>query len=145
MHLDIPFESTIRFRVSSFAGRGNVRPIVTVEASPLDPKISTFLLHNNVPLRFTDEDFDQLASGAAVTKVLYLPDDLSSAGEDLVETTVSSRLEPGLDPVAEAKKRGTVIAVVRMAMRAELTPAKPPAEKPGNDPSAKRSDDPFGK
>jgi hypothetical protein len=68
-----------------------------------------------VPLEFTDEDFDQVAGGNYVTKVIYLPDakyqELAIAG---VETLVSTRLDPGLNPVEEAHRRGSILAVIRM-------------------------------
>ena len=53
--------------------------------------------------------------GNFVTKVIYLPDpkyqELAIAG---VETLVSTRLEPGVDPILEADKRGTILLIVRL-------------------------------
>jgi hypothetical protein len=50
-----------------------------------------------------------------VTKVIYLPDpefqDLALAG---VETLVSTRLDPGVDPIAEADRRGSILAILRI-------------------------------
>ncbi len=50
-----------------------------------------------------------------MTKVIYLPDpryqELAVAN---VETLVSTRLEPGVDPVLEADKRGTILLIVRL-------------------------------
>ena len=50
-----------------------------------------------------------------MTKVIYLPDpkyqELAVAG---VETLVSTRLEPGVDPILEADKRGTILLIVRL-------------------------------
>jgi hypothetical protein len=50
-----------------------------------------------------------------VTKVIYLPDpefqELALAG---VETLVSTRLDPGVDPIAEADRRGSIMAIVRI-------------------------------
>ena len=67
------------------------------------------------PVQFTEEDFDQVLSGNFVTKVIYLPDpefqELALAG---VETLVSTRLDPGVDPIAEADRRGSILAIVRM-------------------------------
>ena len=64
---------------------------------------------------FTPEDFDQVTSGNFVTKVLYLPDpafqELALAG---VETLVSTRLEPGVDPIVEADRRGAILAIMRL-------------------------------
>jgi hypothetical protein len=53
-----------------------------------------------------------------VTKVIYLPDpefqELALAG---VETLVSTRLDPGVDPIAEADRRGSILAIVRMGSK----------------------------
>ena len=82
---------------------------------PANARTDTFLAHSTVPIAFTEEDFEQVAAGNLVVKVVYLPDpqfqDLAVAGPDEV---VSTRLEPGVDPIAEATRRGSVLAVVRM-------------------------------
>ena len=88
----------------------------TLQVEPANPKTVTFLAHSFVPVSFADEDFRQAAAGNLVVKVVYLPD---PAFQDFatVEGTaelVSTRLEPGADPVAEAQRRGTILAVVRM-------------------------------
>ena len=51
-----------------------------------------------------------------MTKVVYLPDaqyqELAVAG---VETLVSTRLDPGTDPITEADRRGCIsLAIVRL-------------------------------
>ena len=50
-----------------------------------------------------------------MTKVIYLPDpefqELALAG---VETLVSTRLDPGVDPIVEADRRGAILAIVRL-------------------------------
>ena len=56
-----------------------------------------------------------MLSGNFVTKVIYLPDpefqELALAG---VETLVSTRLDPGVDPIVEADRRGAILAIVRL-------------------------------
>lgn len=88
----------------------------TLEVSPGNPKTVTFLAHASVPLTFTNEDFDQAAAGNLVVKVIYLPDrdnqDFATVAG--AEELVSTRLEPGADPVAEAQRRGTILCVVRL-------------------------------
>jgi hypothetical protein len=73
------------------------------------------LAHAPIPVQFTQEDLDQVTSGNFVTKVIYLPDpefqELALSG---VETLVSTRLDPGVDPIAEADRRGSILAIVRM-------------------------------
>jgi hypothetical protein len=87
----------------------------TLEVAPSTPRTDAYLTHNAIPVEFTDEDFDQVSAGNFVTKVIYLPDpqhqELAIAG---VETLVSTRLDPGVDPIAEADRRGTILAIVRL-------------------------------
>ena len=69
-----------------------------------------------MPLTFTNEDFDQAVAGNLVVKVIYLPDrdnqDFASVAG--AEELVSTRLAPGDDPVAEAQRRGTILAIIRL-------------------------------
>ncbi len=88
----------------------------TIEVAPSTPATDAYLTHNPIPLQFTPEDFEQVIDGGNfVTKVIYLPDpkyqELAIAG---VETLVSTRLEPGVDPILEADKRGTILMIVRL-------------------------------
>ena len=73
------------------------------------------MAHNFIPFELTAEDFEQVLSGNFVTKVLYLPDaehqDVVLAG---AETLVSTRLEPGKDPIIEAERRGSILAIIRL-------------------------------
>jgi hypothetical protein len=87
----------------------------TLEVAPVTPRTDAYLAHSPIPVQFTEEDFDQVLSGNFVTKVIYLPDpefqELALAG---VETLVSTRLDPGVDPIAEADRRGSILAILRM-------------------------------
>jgi hypothetical protein len=104
-----------RLKVTDVAGHESVPFYPTLEVAPGSPRTDAYLTHNAVPIEFTDEDFDQVSSGNFVTKVIYLPDpqhqELAIAG---VETLVSTRLDPGVDPIAEADRRGTILAIVRL-------------------------------
>jgi hypothetical protein len=88
----------------------------TLEVAPGNPKSLTFLAHSSVPLKFENDDFEQAKAGNLVVKVIYLPDrenqDFASVAG--AEELVSTRLEPGADPVAEAQRKGTILAVVRL-------------------------------
>ena len=87
----------------------------TIEIGPTTPRTAAFLAHNAIPVEFTEEDFDQVLAGNFVTKVIYLPDpefqELAVAG---VGTLVSTRLDPGVDPIVEADRQGAIMAVVRL-------------------------------
>jgi hypothetical protein len=105
-----------RLKLSHLPNRPNIVALYpTLQVEPATNKTAAFLAHSAVPLVFTDEDFDQVAAGNYLVKVIYLPDpqfqDVAAAGPDEV---VSTRLDPGVDPVAEARRRGTVLLVIRM-------------------------------
>jgi hypothetical protein len=134
-----------RLKLSDIADLPGVELYPTLEVVPANIKTTTFLAHSAVPVSFTPEDFQQVASGNFLVKVIYLPDpqfqDLAGTG---LEEIVSSRLEPGVDPIAEAHKRGSILLVVRLGnidLEAPNTPAmdSPPpwmAQPPGTMPGA---------
>lgn len=104
-----------RLKLTSIENRPGLELYPTLEVYPGNMKVDAYLAHNAVPIEFTDEDFDQVSGGNFVTKVIYLPDpkfqELAIAG---VETLVSTRLDPGMDPVQEANRRGAILAVLRI-------------------------------
>jgi hypothetical protein len=104
-----------RLKLTNIPNREGVELYPTLEIGPATPRTEAFLAHNALPVQFTPEDFDQVLSGNFVTKVIYLPDpefqELALAG---VETLVSTRLEPGVDPVVEADRRGAILGIIRL-------------------------------
>jgi hypothetical protein len=88
----------------------------TLEVAAVTPKTLTYLAHSAVPVGFDDDDFRQAADGNLVVKVIYMPDpafqDFAALGGGV--DVITSRLDPGADPVAEAQKRGTILAIVRL-------------------------------
>ena len=105
-----------RLKLNDIPGRPGIQLYPTLEVAPSTPATDAYLTHNPIPVQFTAEDFDQVVDGGNfVTKVIYLPDprfqELAIAG---VETLVSTRLEPGVDPLLEADKRGTILLIVRL-------------------------------
>ena len=113
---NFPQGATFRLKFTNVPGREDGLTIYpTLQVFPGHPTTDAYLGHNSIPLAITDEDLDQIESNNFVTKVIYLPDpkyqELAIAG---VETLVSTRLDPGVDPVAEAERRGTIMCVLRM-------------------------------
>ena len=104
-----------RLKLTNLPNREGTELYPTLEVAPVTPRTDAFLAHAPIPIQFTDEDLDQVRSGNFVTKVIYLPDpefqDLALAG---VETLVSTRLDPGVDPIAEADRRGSIMAILRV-------------------------------
>lgn len=112
---NFPSGGIYRLKLTNIEGRDGVELYPTVEIGPTTPRTAAYLEHNAIPVQFTAEDFDQVLTGNFVTKVIYLPDaefaELAIAG---VETLVSTRLDPGVDPIVEADRRGAILAVIRI-------------------------------
>jgi hypothetical protein len=112
---NFPQGAIYQLKLVNIPGRPGVELYPTMEVGPAMPRSEAFLAHNAIPVQFTEEDFDQVLSGNFVTKVIYLPDpefqELAVAG---VETLVSTRLDPGVDPIIEADRRGAILAIVRV-------------------------------
>lgn len=117
-----------RLKLTNLPNRTNLPALYpTLEVVPATAKTATFLAHSSVPISFTEEDIEQVAAGNFLVKVIYLPDpqfqDLAATGPDEV---VSTRLEPGVDPINEALRRGSILAIIRLGnsdLEAPNTPA----------------------
>ena len=104
-----------RLKLTNIPGYEAIELYPTLEVGPGMPRTQAFLAHNAIPIEMTPSDFEQVLSGNFVTKVIYLPDpeyqELALAG---VETLVSTRLDPGVDPLVEADRRGAILGVLRL-------------------------------
>ena len=119
---NFPSPGIHRLQISDLPGREGVELYPTLELAPRTPQIAAYLAHNAVPIPFTAEDFDQALAGRMVTKVIHLPDpQFQNSSLANLETLVSTRLEPGVDPIQEADRRGAIIAIVRLG---DKKPAK---------------------
>jgi hypothetical protein len=98
----------------------------SLEIVPSTESTSEFLAHNYLPLELTDEDFDLVVDGNYVVKVIYLPD--GRYGEARPKTISSHRLEAGVDPIAEAQRRGNILAVIRLGTIDGEAPGAPPLD-----------------
>ncbi|MCC6508051.1 MAG: hypothetical protein IT423_03025 [Pirellulaceae bacterium] len=88
----------------------------TVEIAGANPRTAAYLAHNAIPISFSvSDDLPQVLAGNFVTKVIYLPDP-EFQGDALVgvEEVVSNRINPGEDPIVEADRRGSILAIVRL-------------------------------
>jgi hypothetical protein len=135
---NFPQGNIYRLRLSGIPTRPGKVYYPTLEVYPATPTTVTFLSHATVPVSFTDDDFEQVNAGNLVVKVIYLPfpqfQDLAALAG--AEEIVSTRLEPGVNPVEEAHRRGTILAVIRIGnidLQDPNTPAMdaPPAMLPG--------------
>jgi hypothetical protein len=116
-----------RLKLSNIPQHPGLELYPTIEVVPCNNRTTAFLAHSAVPLAFTERDFDQVAAGNYVVKVIYLPDpqfqDIATTGPAEI---VSTPLEPGVDPIAEAYRRGSILLVIRLGnidLEAPNTPA----------------------
>ena len=120
---NFPSGAIYRVKLTNIPGQDGLAVYPTIEVASPVPRTDAYLAHNAVPVQFTEDDFDQIISGQIVTKVVYLPDpefqELSVPG---VETLVSTRLDPGRDPIVEADRRGAILAIVRLGISDALDP-----------------------
>jgi hypothetical protein len=104
-----------RLKLTHIPGRPALELYPTLEVVPTSPKTNEFLAHNSVPVEFTEEDFKQVVDRNYIVKVIYLPDpqfqDAAGAGP---EALISTKLEPGQDPIQEALRRGSILLVLRI-------------------------------
>lgn len=131
---NFPQAAIYRLKLSNIETRPGLEVYPTMEVVPTNPKTESFLAHSAVPVEFTAEDFKLIAEGTYVVKVIYLPDpqfqDAASTG---TEEILSTRLEPGVDPIQEACRRGSILLVIRMGNVDQEAPNTPPlnATTPG--------------
>ena len=112
---NFPQGQIYRVKITNIPEREGVELYPTLELGPTTPRTAAYLAHNAIPVQFTDEDFDQVLSGNFVTKVIYLPDpEFQEYTVANPETLVSTRLDPGSDPVEEADRRGAIMAIIRI-------------------------------
>ncbi|MDR0327959.1 MAG: hypothetical protein LBI05_06670 [Planctomycetaceae bacterium] len=104
-----------RLKLSNIPGHPGKELFPTLEIAPTAARTQAFLAHSSVPVEFTDNDFDQAFTGNFVTKVVYLPNpEFQGIAMSAVGTLVNTSLQPGVDPIVEASKRGSILAVIRM-------------------------------
>ena len=121
-----------RLKITNVEGRPGLELYPTLEIGSASPRTAAYLAHAAIPIQFTQEDFDQVAAANFVTKVIYVPDpeyqELALAG---VDTIVSTRLDPGVDPITEADRRGAILAILRIGNKDLEVPGFDPAVAAG--------------
>lgn len=129
---NFPEGGIYRLKVTNIAGREGVELYPTLEVGPVTARSVAFIEHNAIPVQFTDEDIDQVLTGNFVTKVIYLPDpEFQVLAVPGVETLVSTRLDPGVDPIVEADRRGAILAIVRIGNKDLEAPIPATGLEPG--------------
>lgn len=112
---NFPQAATYRLKLSEITDRPGEVIYPTLQVFPSSAATDAYLTHAPLPIEITLKDLEQVAANNMVTKVIYLPDPrhqgLAVAG---VSTLVSTQLPPGADPVSEAERLGTIMAVLKM-------------------------------
>ncbi|MEX0824746.1 MAG: hypothetical protein WD119_01190, partial [Pirellulaceae bacterium] len=112
---NFPQGGLYRLKLTNIPGREGVELYPTLELAVANPRTGAYLAHNAIPVQFTAEDLDQVLTGNFVTKVIYLPDpDFQGPALAGIDTLVSTRLDPGVDPIVEADRRGSILAIIRL-------------------------------
>jgi hypothetical protein len=112
---NFPQGGLYRLKLTNIPSRPGVELYPTVELAYANPRTGAYLAHNSVPLQFSEEDFDQVLTGNFVTIVIYLPDpEFQGPAIAGIDTLVSTRLDPGIDPIVEADRRGSILAIIRL-------------------------------
>lgn len=120
-----------RLKLTNIEGQPGREIYPTMEVVPSNPKTEAFLAHSAVPIEFTNEDLKQIADGNYVVKVIYLPDpQFQDAVGSGIDEIISTRLEPGADPIQEALRRGSILLIVRMGNVDQEAPNTPPLNAP---------------
>jgi RNA polymerase sigma factor (sigma-70 family) len=96
-----------RLKVSRIPNRPGVERFPTLEIPKARSETQRFIAASAIPVEFIDRDFNAVKDGAAITKVVFL----ERSGEPM---TIASYDTPNGDVIEEAKRRGTILAVLRM-------------------------------
>jgi hypothetical protein len=81
----------------------------------LTPRTEAFIAGQAIEVPITDADITCVIGGNYLTKVIYLIDpEGRQAGVKSIREISSKELPPGVDPIIEADRAGSIIAVLRM-------------------------------
>ncbi|MEO2033474.1 MAG: hypothetical protein ABGZ35_15460 [Planctomycetaceae bacterium] len=123
---DFPQHAVYQLKFSGFAAAGyeELQLYPTLEIRGTDPRTREYLEHSVVPVEVTEEDLENVLHNNMVTKVIYLPDpENQSRAIAGVETLISTKLAPGIDPVQQAERMGTIMVVLRFGNKNLEMPA----------------------
>jgi len=99
----------------------------TLEIRGTAPQTREYLEHSTVPVEVTEQDLEHVLHNNMVTKVIYLPDPKHQARAIAgVETLISTNLDPGIDPVQQAERMGTIMVILRFGNKNLQMPVAAP-------------------
>ncbi|MCA9032449.1 MAG: hypothetical protein KDA66_16645, partial [Planctomycetaceae bacterium] len=94
-----------------------IQMAVKLECGDVKEGIWMCLEGRRIVVDVTQEDFDYVCTGNLLTKVVYLTRGVNDEEFGVLETIASSRLQPGVDPLAEADRRGFPIVSATFSPR----------------------------
>lgn len=102
---------TYRLKLSDIPNRPGVNLYPTLAIRNVGQETAALLTHLAVPVELTDEDFDHVTEGQVITKVIFAP---SRGADSPVGIGATTSYGAGGDAVLEARRQGTILAVLRM-------------------------------
>lgn len=66
---------------------------------------------------FSKANLDAAAAGKSVTLVVYLAKNANEPESPRIETLDSTKMDPAIDPVAEASRRGAILATIKLSKK----------------------------
>ncbi|HVX11953.1 MAG TPA: hypothetical protein VHC22_12285 [Pirellulales bacterium] len=109
---NFPQGAIYRLKLTKIPGHEGIEIYPFLEVAPALPNSKAYLDAGAVPVYFTDADLDDIVAGRPIMNVIYLPDVRDVSGG--VEVVVMRTLEPGMDPIVEADRIGTILVIVRL-------------------------------
>jgi RNA polymerase sigma factor (sigma-70 family) len=97
-----------RLKLSHIPNRPGVERYPTLEIPKATSGTEGFVANSAIPIELLDRDFEAVQDGTAITKVIYL--ETGNKGP----TVIASYDLAGGDVIEQAKRRGTILAVLRM-------------------------------
>jgi hypothetical protein len=114
---DFAQAAVYRLKLSDIPNNPGLSLYPTLEVVPGNAQTRSFLSEHSVPVGFTADDFRAVKAGKYVVKVIYLTGQSQDFFSGEVGEVTSEQVDWGdwgVDPVAEATRRGSILAVVRL-------------------------------
>jgi hypothetical protein len=108
---DLAESSTYQLKLSNIPGRDGLEVSASLRILPLSSHTELYVAKMAIPVSFTKDDLDQVISGKAVTKVVFLEKEY--VGNSPLDR-VSTRFLAGSDLMADVVNDGSILAIVHV-------------------------------
>jgi hypothetical protein len=137
VHFPFPWSSSQgggslqRYRLTRIPTHAGEHVYLTFFIPLLPDQLDALPKNNGTPVEINQAELDAAVSGTAVTKVLYLQNaEGETPSKPRIAEVTTTQFVPGIDPVAEAGRRGDVLAIIHIAR--ELPTVLPRFDTPGD-------------